>query len=292
MKVDMKILVVGSNGQVGFELCRLGANSHHEVVCVDRSTVDICVPSQVRGVLSAQRPDIVINAAGYTAVDKAEKERNAAFAANEKGPESMAQVCDEIGAAFLHISTDYVFAGDKATPYFEADPVGPTGVYGASKLAGELAIAKVCKRHIILRTAWIFGEQGNNFVKTMLRVAQTRDTIGVVTDQYGAPTSAIGIANALLKIASCLERDKDVNWGIYHFSGAPFTTWAGFAETIFAEAKKRNLLPHTVVVNAISTAEFPTPASRPANSRLDCTKITKEFGIQPDDWIHQLSLVL
>ena len=288
----MKIVVAGSNGQVGYELCQLANSSQHDMVCFDRSQLDMCNEQQIRKVLLAEQPDVVINATAYTAVDKAEEDAETAYAVNATAPDIMAEICEELGAALLHISTDYVFAGDSQTAYVETDPVAPTGVYGASKLAGEQAVAEACTRHIILRTAWVFGAHGNNFVKTMLRVAEGRDTLGVVSDQFGAPTSARGIANTLMAIAEQIAEGRDVNWGVYHYSGVPFTSWHGFAKVIFAEAAKRNMLPHAVTVNAISTADYPTPAQRPANSRLDCSKMMHEFGIAPDDWRTQLNLVL
>jgi dTDP-4-dehydrorhamnose reductase len=287
----MRILVTGKNGQVGWELQTLAKASRHEWLCCDRSNLDISNQADVDRVVDAFAPDVVINAAAYTAVDKAESDQDVACAINAHGPAYLAQACQRNGAALLHISTDYVFAGDSAQPYVESDDVGPTGVYGASKLAGEIAIAEQCPRHIILRTAWVFGSHGNNFVKTMLRVAQTRDTLGVVADQHGAPTSAEGIATALLNITEHID-NGDIEWGTYHYSGEPFTTWHGFAETIFAGATERGILPHTVTVNAINTSGYPTPAQRPGNSRLDCSKIEKQFRIKPDDWKAQLEKVL
>ena len=287
----MRILVTGKNGQVGWELQALAKASQHEWLCCDRSNLDISNQADVDRVVDDFAPDIVINAAAYTAVDKAESDKDAAFAINAQGAAFLAVACQRNGAALLHISTDYVFAGDNDLPYVESDEVGPTGVYGASKLAGEIAIAEHCSRHIILRTAWVFGSHGNNFVKTMIRVAQTRDTLGVVADQHGAPTSAEGIAKALINIAERAHKD-DIEWGIYHFSGKPFTTWHGFAEAIFAGAVKRGIVPYDVTVSAISTADYPTPAQRPANSRLNCNKITQGLSIEPDDWNRQLGKVL
>lgn len=288
----MKIVVVGSNGQVGYELCQLANSSLHDIVCFERNRLDVSNEQQIREVLLAEMPVVVINATAYTAVDKAEEDTEAADAVNATAPGVMAAVCEELGAALMHISTDYVFAGDSTAPYVETDPVAPTGAYGASKLAGEQAVANACKRHIILRTAWVFGVHGNSFVKTMLRVAAGRDTLGVVADQFGAPTSARGIANTLMAIANHIAQGGDIKWGVYHYSGSPFTSWHGFAEVIFEEAAKRNMLPHAVTVNAITTDDYPTPAKRPANSRLDCSKLMQEFGIVPDDWHTQLNLVL
>ena len=287
----MRILVTGKNGQVGSELQALASVSQHEWLCCDRATLDVSNQANVDSVINDFKPDVVINAAAYTAVDKAESDQDTAYAINAHGSAFLAQACQRNGAALLHISTDYVFAGDSAQPYVESDDVGPTGVYGASKLAGEIAIAEQCPRYIILRTAWVFGSHGNNFVKTMLGVAQARDILGVVADQHGAPTSAEGIAKALLTITECIDKG-DIKWGVYHYSGAPFTTWHGFAEAIFAGATGRRMLPHTVTINEISTSDYPTSAQRPANSRLDCSKIKQQFGIGPDDWKAKLEKVL
>ncbi|MEY3017958.1 MAG: dTDP-4-dehydrorhamnose reductase [Pseudomonadota bacterium] len=287
----MRILVTGRNGQVGHELAKLAEQSQHEWLCLDRAGLDVTSQADVDRVIDDFKPNIVINATAYTAVDKAETERELATAVNEHGPHFLALACERNQAALLHISTDYVFSGDATTPYTETDIVGPTGHYGASKLAGEKAIAKHCSKHIILRTAWVFGAHGNNFVKTMIRVAQGRDTLGVVADQHGAPTSAEGIAKTLLTIAEQIEHGNTA-WGIYHYSGTPYTTWFAFAEAIFIEAEKRHLLPHTVTVNAITTADYPTPAKRPENSRLDCSKIKHIFAIEADDWLNQLNKVL
>lgn len=287
----MRILVTGSNGQVGHELSLLAQDSKHYWLCLDRSRLDVTYQADVDHIVDGFAPNVVINATAYTAVDKAETEQDLATAVNADAARYLAQACERNNAALLHISTDYVFAGDGTEPYKEADPVTPSGHYGASKLAGEREVAKHCSKHIILRTAWVFGKHGNNFVKTMVRVAQGRDTLGVVSDQFGAPTSANGIAKALLNIAEQVDAGKEA-WGIYHYSGSPYTSWHGFAEVIFNEAENRQMLPHSVTVNAISTADYPTPAKRPANSRLDCTKIQSTFGITADDWHDQLVKVL
>ncbi len=287
----MRILVTGKNGQVGSELLALAGVRKHVWLCCDRTALDISNQVDVDSVIDDFAPDVVINAAAYTDVDKAESDQDAAYAINADGPAFLAQACQRNGAALLNISTDYVFAGDSSLPYVETDEVGPTGVYGASKLAGEIAISEYCQRHVILRTAWVFGLHGNNFVKTMIRVAQGRDTLGVVADQYGSPTSAEGIATALLNIAERIDKG-DIEWGIYHYSGSPFTTWHGFAETIFASASERDMLPHKVTVNPIKTAHYPAPAQRPTNSRLDCSKIKLQFGIETDIWKARLEKLL
>lgn len=290
----MRILVTGANGQVGQEFTIIAANSTHTIECLDRSSLDITNEAQVTEKLHQLKPDMVINCAAYTAVDKAESERDLAFAINADGPKFLAQACQQINAALIHISTDYVFAGDSLTPYQESDPTGPTGVYGESKLAGEQAIAEYLEHHIILRTAWVFGAHGNNFVKTMLRLGAERDELGVVADQWGAPTSAAGIAACCLTLAESIDvtNDADIPWGTYHFTGAPYTTWFGFAENIFTAAVRLGLLKRSPTLNAISSDQFPTPAKRPANSRLNCAKLASYFDIAADDWPAQLNHVL
>lgn len=277
-----KYLITGANGQVGSQLVAQ-LKGQAEVLASDRETLDITNRNHVLQIVHQFRPDFIINAAAYTAVDKAESESELAYAINAKGAENLALAAQEIGAVILHISTDYVFDGKGENPYRETDPIAPQSIYGASKLAGEQAVQSVCPNHIILRTAWVFNEQGSNFVKTMLRLGASRDTLGVVADQLGSPTYAGDIAAALITICKQIH-DKLDCYGVYHFSGSPYISWHDFAATIFAQAVAQNVLPQTPVLNAITTADYPTPAVRPANSRLDCSKIQAAFGIQPSDW--------
>ena len=282
----MRILVTGCNGQVGYELQRLSEQSEHDWLCLNRAGLDISDQVSVTKVVVDFKPDVVINAAAYTAVDKAESEVDLAYAVNAKGPEYLAKACGCVDAALIHISTDYVFAGDQAQPYAETDTMGPTGVYGQSKLEGERAVIEHCAKHIILRTAWVFGEHGNNFVKTMLRLGAERDELGIVADQFGAPTSARAIAETCLNIAEQL--DSNPQWGIYHYSGAPYVSWFEFAQVIFEESVAGGRLAKAPKLNALTTEQFPTPAKRPANSRLNCEKIDMAFGIKPDQWRDRL----
>ncbi|QXN23793.1 dTDP-4-dehydrorhamnose reductase [Shewanella putrefaciens] len=280
----MKILVTGSRGQVGSCLVKqLSLIPDVEFLAVDREQLDITNSVAVSKLVNQFKPDAIINAAAHTAVDKAEQEVELSYAINRDGPQFLAQAANRVGATMLHISTDYVFAGDKLGEYIETDAVEPQGVYGQSKLAGELAVAAACPRHIILRTAWVFCETGNNFVKTMLRLAQTRDELGVVSDQFGGPTYAGDIAHALIVTAEALHAGRD-QYGIYHFAGMPHVSWQQFALNIFKHAKAQNVLDKEMRVNAITTAQYPTPAKRPANSKLNCQKIEQAFGIQPSDW--------
>lgn len=285
----MKFLITGNHGQVGSCLVsQLKAMPDVEILAVDRDKLDITNQEQVNRVVTLFKPDVIINAAAHTAVDKAEQEIELSYAINRDGPKYLAQAAQNNGAVILHISTDYVFAGDKDGSYNEMDPVEPQGVYGQSKLAGEVEVAEACKRHIILRTAWVFGEHGNNFVKTMLRLAESRESLSVVSDQIGGPTYAGDIAHALITIANKIVNESDNSYGIYHFSGLPHVSWYDFAKSIFDKAREQHLLDKEIDVNPIATVEYPTPAKRPANSKLDTQKITQKFGLNASDW--QLAL--
>lgn len=280
----MKILVTGSKGQVGSSLVKqLSKMSEISFLAVDRDQLDITDCEAVDKLVKEFKPNVIINAAAHTSVDKAEQEVELSYAINRDGPQFLAQAANSVGATILHISTDYVFAGNKVGEYVETDDVAPQGIYGKSKLAGELAVAEACPRHIIMRTAWVFCETGNNFVKTMLRLAQSRDELGVVADQFGGPTYAGDIANTLIEMAKVLYAG-DTHYGIYHFSGLPHVSWYQFAYQIFKQAKAQNLFSKDMQVNAIISDQYPTPAKRPANSKLDCQKIEQAFGIQPSDW--------
>jgi dTDP-4-dehydrorhamnose reductase len=240
-------------------------------------------------VLAAQRPDLAINLAAYTAVDRAESEAEAAWAVNCTGAMHIAAGCADRGIPLVHLSTDYVFDGYKDGPYREDDPVNPLGVYGASKEAGERAVREALRRHIILRTSWVYGAFGQNFVKTMLRLGAERETLRVVADQHGCPTAAADIASALVALAQQVAAGEE-RWGTYHFAGAGATTWHGFAEAIFDLALPyRGRRPR---VEPIATEQYPTPARRPRNSVLDCSKIADAFGIRPAPWRPALAAVI
>tara|TARA_R110002033_G_C3882539_1_gene238116 strand:- start:1571 stop:2446 length:876 start_codon:yes stop_codon:yes gene_type:complete len=280
----MKILIAGKNGQVGRCLVDLlEAQNELTFLALGREELDITDPIQVDKIVSEFQPNIIINAAAYTAVDKAEQESELANAINKDGPQNLAHAANKVNAAIIHISTDYVFDGDNTESYTESDVTAPQGEYGRSKLAGEQAVVQVCPKHIILRTAWVFGEHGNNFVKTMLRLAKTRESLGVVADQFGGPTYAGDIANAIITISKQIARDSHV-YGIYHFCGFPHVNWHTFAEKIFEIALEQNVHVQPIQVNPITTLDYPTPAKRPANSRLNCDKIHNEFGIKQSDW--------
>jgi dTDP-4-dehydrorhamnose reductase len=278
-----KFLITGAKGQVGYCLA-LQLQGKYEILAVDRDELDITDQSAVKNAVENFRPDVIINAAAHTAVDRAETEVELSKAINVKGPQYLAEAAKDVGAVILHISTDYVFDGQREGKYKETDATDPQGVYGKTKLEGEQAVAKANDKFIVLRTAWVFGEHGNNFVKTMLRLAKTRDTLGVVADQIGGPTYAGDIARTLIQIAEKIINGETVEYGIYHFTGEPYVSWCDFAKAIFAEAISQNVLEKSPLVNAITTADYPTPAKRPANSCLDLTKIQQAFGVQPSNW--------
>lgn len=281
----MKILVTGANGQVGYCLQQQLIEANWDFIALTRNDLDISDAEAVENIVTRARPNIIINAAAYTAVDKAEQEQAIAYAINRDGPANLARAAKNINAAILHISTDYVFSGDATGTYREEDATAPQGIYGQSKLQGEQAVVAANEKHIILRTAWVFGEHGNNFVKTMIRLGRTRDTLGIVADQEGSPTYAGDIAKALLAIAKHYAEGNPTPWGIYHYSGLPHISWFGFAQQIFAEAERAGIYEKpTPQLNAITTSDYPTPAKRPANSKLDCSKIERAFRLTPSNW--------
>ena len=285
----MKILVFGASGQIGREVCRAAWPPRYAILPLDRKAVDITKSAAVSAMLARETPDLVINLAAYTAVDRAESEPGVAWAANCAGAAHIAGACDESATPLVHLSTDYVFDGRKTGPYREEDAVGPLGVYGRSKEAGERAVRAAVARHMILRTAWVFGAYGANFVKTMLRLAAERPVLRVVADQRGCPTAAADIAAALMVIAAHIERGE-AKWGTYHFVGAGAASWHSFAQAIFDQAAPQ--LAACPQVEPITTGQYPTPARRPMNSVLDCRKIEEVFGISSPPWRTALATVI
>ncbi|PZO75765.1 MAG: dTDP-4-dehydrorhamnose reductase [Mesorhizobium amorphae] len=271
------VLVAGREGQVARALAEL-ADERFRFVCLGRPDLDITDRASVRRAIEAERPDAIVNAAAYTAVDKAESEPELAYAANRDGPANLAEAAADAGLPLVHLSTDYVFPGTSQDPYRETDPTGPLGVYGRSKLAGEEAVAAAQPAHAILRTAWVYGPHGANFLKTMLRLAKDREEIGVVADQRGTPTYAPDIAEAITAVlAKALAAPDDTNWrGTFHMVATGETDWAGFATEIFRQSAAQGG-PHARV-RRITTADYPTPAKRPANSLLDTTRFRETFG--------------
>lgn len=278
-----KFLITGAKGQVGHCLTEQ-LTGKAEILSVDRDELDITDKDAVFNVVKTFKPDVIINAAAHTAVDRAESEVELSEAINVKGPQYLAEAANEIGAIILHISTDYVFEGTGMGEYKEDDQTNPQGVYGRTKLEGEIAVQQANPCSIILRTAWVFGEHGHNFVKTMLRLAKDRDSLGIVGDQFGGPTYAGDIAKTLIEIANQILAGKENAFGVYHFTGKPYVSWYEFAKVIFAEAESQNILKKSPLVNSIATSDYPTPAKRPANSRLNLTKIKQTFNIEPSDW--------
>lgn len=281
----MSILVIGRNGQLARALVRRAGARGVKVRVLGRPELDLVHADTIAAQITAQRPSVVINAAAYTAVDKAEDEPARAQAVNAEAAGAIARGAAEAGAAVIQVSTDYVFAGDKTSPYVETDPTGPTGVYGASKLAGEELVLAANPRAIVMRTAWVFDASGANFVRTMLRVAKSRPEVGVVADQRGCPTFADDLADAVLAVAARPERV-----GIYHCAGAGEISWAGFAEEIFAQSARRG--GPSASVKHIGTSDYPTRAKRPANSRLDCAKLAADYGVVMRPWRDALGACL
>ncbi len=279
----MRMLVLGRQGQIAQSLAAL-AGGDLEISSLGRPELDITEPGSIVRVIKSSRPDIVVNPAAYTAVDKAESEVDAAFAANREGAKSAAEAAATASLPIIHVSTDYVFSGAKTSPYVETDKPAPTGVYGQSKLEGERAVATANPAHVILRTAWVYSPYGSNFLKTMLRLAEDRDVVRVVDDQSGTPSYAPDIARGIVVVArKVLASPQDQHWrGIFHMVAQGDTTWAGFAEEIFSQwARRGRARPK---VQRIATSEYPTPALRPLNSRLDSGKFQATFRHALPDW--------
>jgi len=276
----MKVLITGCKGQVGQELVFLAAEYGCEAIGLGRESFDITNQSVVETVIQQYQPSAVINAAAYTAVDKAENDVEAAFAVNATGVRYLAQACADMDIPLVHISTDYVFDGTKVEAYNEDDTVNPLSVYGKSKLAGEESVRRVCKKYYILRTSWVFSKHGNNFVKTMMRLGKERDVLSVVSDQKGKPTSAQEMAEI---IYTMLMSNKKA-WGLYHLAQPDVTTWYEFADAIFSEARNKGVELKLKTLNKITTRGYPTPAKRPENSELDCTKLEDTFAIKIKPW--------
>jgi len=276
------ILITGGTGQVGLELARLSWSADVKAHFPQRGDLDLTSPKSIAACLGSGQWDCVINSAAYTAVDAAEDDVAAAFLANAQGPAWLTEASGRAGIPIIHVSTDYVFDGSLNRPYREEDPVEPIGAYGASKLAGELAVRAANPRSVILRTAWVISVHRSNFLKTMLRIGAVRSKLAVVADQIGCPTGATDIASALQAIALKLMDDPRAPCGIYHFVNSGEASWYELAQAIFARAAEYGVAAPEI--QAITTAEYPTKARRPANSRLDTSRITRDFGIRPRPW--------
>ena len=293
----MSILLLGKDGQVGWQLQRSLA-PHGKVVACGRAECDLADPDQIRAVVRAARPAVIVNATAYTAVDKAESEPDLAHRINAEAPAVLAEEALRLDALLVHYSTDYVYDGRKASAYIESDPTAPQSVYGHTKLAGEDAIRAAGGKSLIFRTSWVFGARGNNFVKTILRLARERDSLGVVDDQVGSPTPAAliatvsGIALAMTRCGQRLEKGEN---RLYHLAASNPVSWHAFATTILQLAEQTpgfvlRLKPDAI--RAITTSEYPTPAMRPANSQLDCSRLESDFGLQMPDWQPYLARML
>lgn len=289
----MRILITGSRGQVGTELVRL-APQWAEVIALDSTQLDVSESEAVSKMVKEKKPALIINASAYTAVDRAETDQQRAYAVNRDGPVNLASVAQELGIPLFHISTDYVFNGNASESYLESSAVDPRSVYGRSKLMGEQGVAAACSQYIILRTSWVFAAHGTNFLKTMLRLGEERSELGVVSDQHGGPTSAASIARTLWDL---VHRYRDAGsarfeWGVFHFSGAPATTWYGFAHQIFSQARQLGIIERIPDLKPITSEAYPTPAQRPAYSVLNCTRLFATHQICQPDWREDLKSTL
>lgn len=278
-----KILVVGRSGQLAHALAGLAQVGGYEIVCAGRPECDLVQPDTLQRTIDRVEPRMVINAAAYTAVDQAENAIEAAFAVNAEGVGALGKICARHKIPMVHVSTDYVFDGSADKPYAPDDPVAPQGVYGKSKAAGEAALRETLDQHLILRTAWVFSAGGRNFLTTMINAGATRGELRVVDDQHGTPTYAADLASGICEIAArALDNTNQATWGTYHLTNAGATTWFGFAGEIFACRKRAGLAVPEVI--AITTADYPTPARRPAWSVLDCSETESAFGVRLPDW--------
>jgi dTDP-4-dehydrorhamnose reductase len=288
MDPTIDVVILGSGGQLGWELVRQGRGRGLKISFMDFPEIDISDASSVREALSPLKAGLIVNAAAYTAVERAEEEPEAAFAANREGPANIAAVCREKDIPLVHFSTDFVFNGEKKGAYREDDPVAPLSAYGRSKAAGETALREMLPRHLILRTAWLYGVHGPNFVKTILKLARERKVIRVVADQHGCPTYAADLAGAVIEVAGRFLGGGRVIWGTYHYGGGGSATWHGLAEAVVEIAGRYETF-QVKKVEPITTAEYPMAARRPANSVLDCSRIAERFGIRPRPWRESLA---
>ena len=289
---NMRILICGAGGQVGHCLVNQAASFGLEPIGLAHQDLDITSPEQISQALERYQPALIINAAAYTNLDHAEAEVAHAEAVNRDGAANLGRAAERFGIPLFHLSSEYVFAGDGTEPYRETDPALPISVYGETRRAGEVAITEALDRHLILRTSWIYGEHGNNFVKTMLNLGRKTDEISVVSDQIGCPTRSRSVARVLIELAMRYCRDGDLEWGIYHYSGAEPCSWAEFAVEIFSEAERAGLIDKAPRVLPVASGSLPRAAARPAWSVLDCSRIESTFGIRPKSWRDELRHVI
>ena len=290
-KTFKAILVTGGNGQVGYELCR-SLSVFGDILAPTREELDLSDANAVDAYLAKHKPDLIVNPAAWTAVDAAETRQDEASRLNTALPAQLAKYANKHNAYLVHYSTDYVYAGTGDKPWLESDAPAPLSEYGHTKLAGDQAVAKHCANHIIFRTSWVYSDRGNNFLKTMLKLGEQRDSLNIVNDQYGAPTNARMIAQVTALAIYRKLLNQPIESGVYHLVNKGVTTWFGFADAIFKQARLNNLPLKLDKLNGISTAEFPTPAARPANSRLDVSKIENALGITLPNWQQQLEYTI
>lgn len=286
----MRILVIGQKGQLGTELMKAPWPSGVHVQSVGQEDLDLSQLDAVERFIAGDASDVVVNAAAYTAVDKAESEPELAFVINRDAPGVLAQSCASRSVPFIHVSTDYVFDGSKAEPYVEEDPIAPINTYGESKAAGEEAVRTANEQHLILRTSWLYSAHGQNFIKSMLRLASQRDELRVVNDQHGCPTSAADLAEAIVSLCGQIAAKREIQWGTYHYAGRGDTTWCGFADAVFETLQECGGRRPQLL--GIPTSQYPTPARRPANSRMNCARIERTFGIQTRPWRESCNAVV
>lgn len=284
--ISGKILLTGAKGQLGREIVGLGKNLNLPLYAFARSQLNITELEQIDAAVKTTKPKYIINTAAYTAVDMAENESELAFSINSKGVSNLAQIADKYDIPLIHISTDYVFDGQKKSAYIEGDETQPLSAYGKSKLSGENLLRKTWNKHIILRVSWIFGQYGNNFVKTILRLAKEKNELKIIADQRGSPTYTGDIALTLIKIIQCIEKGQ-TDWGTYHYTGIPTLSWYDFAKKIVTEAKQHQPLIVKKIIPILSS-EYPSIARRPYNSELACQKISQTFSIDPNNWFFGL----
>ena len=285
----MKLLILGSNGQVGYSLVEKAEAGGLMYTAKDRTQLDITDYDRLLQIVADEKPGCVINATAYTNVEKAEEEKDLAFQVNATAVGNLARICAERDIPLIHISTDYVFDGSGEEAHSESDKVNPLNVYGRSKLAGEKAIIDSKGKYVILRTSWVFGRHGRNFVKTMVNLFKTRDELNVVADQVGGPTYAGDLAEAILQIAGFIEKNPDFSgWGIYNLAGKRDVSWYEFARSIYKACKNSGIHVRDVKINPVGSSEYKTRAVRPLNSKLNLTRIHQVFNIEPGDWQHEI----
>jgi dTDP-4-dehydrorhamnose reductase len=287
----MKMLITGASGQLGREIIDVTQSKGCRIQAPPEDDLDITDVDKIDHMIGRHQPDLIINTAAYTRVDNAETEEALAFKVNKTGCINLARLCARHRIPLVHISTDYVFDGQKGTPYVESDPIAPLGVYGRSKAEGEGEIRSILKEHIIIRTSWLYGFHGHNFVKTMLNLATSKKVIQVVADQYGSPTNAADLAQAILAVERNLQKGSKNCWGTYHYCGQGVITWHNFAGKIMELVRQIGGKP-TASVEPVTTAEYPTPTKRPAYSALDCSRISQQFKISPQPWQKSLETTI